>query len=66
MGKAQSKLPQAAMKRALKYFEAHEINDVLEIFQNLRVQEQKHSDGSGTKTHAGIDIATFGEYWPSS
>ena len=67
MGKVQSKLPPAAMKKALTYFEAHEIDDVMEIFQRLREDElrqrQQQADGRVKSTHAGIDIHTFGEYF---
>ena len=71
MGKAQSRLPQEAMEKALKYFEAHEINEVLEIFNRLqedRAQEnreagKKGSAGGSNRTEHGIDIDTFGEYF---
>ena len=65
MGKAQSKLPRTAMKKALEYFEAHEIDDVMEIFQRLREDEQRQQEAEGKvkSTHAGIDIDTFGEYF---
>ena len=65
MGKVQSKLPRSAMKKSLEYFEAHEIDDVMDIFQRLREDEQRQQEAEGkTKsTHAGIDIETFGEYF---
>jgi|TARA_B110000090_G_scaffold162868_1_gene179956 Ca2+-binding EF-hand superfamily protein len=65
MGKTQSKISTEAMKKARKYFEAHEINDVMEIFKNLQEDErllEGKSEGS-ISTHAGIDIETFGEYF---
>ena len=65
MGTAQSKLPRAAMRKSLQYFEAHEIDDVMEIFQRLREDEQRQqeAEGKARSTHAGIDIGTFGEYF---
>ena len=65
MGKVQSKLPRSAMKKSLEYFEAHEIDDVMDIFQRLREDEQRQQEAEGKmkSTHAGIDIETFGEYF---
>jgi len=62
MGKAQSTLPREAMQKARQYFEVHEINDVMEIFQNLRDDERLEGKCDGL-THAGIDMDTFGEYF---
>ena len=68
MGKAQSSMSREAMEKALKYFEAHEINEIIEIFNRLHDEkngansEGKTSSGE-PRTHAGIDIDTFGEYF---
>ena len=72
MGKAQSRLPQEAMEKALKYFEAHEVSEIIEIFNRLQADKNNNnadSNGEASKTgesgstHAGIDIETFGEYF---
>ena len=69
MGKAQSRLPQEAMEKALKYFEAHEVSEIIEIFNRLQADKNNNnadSNGETSKTgesgstHAGIDIDTFG------
>ena len=73
MGKAQSRLPQEAMEKALKYFEAHEVSEIIEIFNRLQADKTRNNNensssksGEGNdrnSTHAGIDIDTFGEYF---
>ena len=72
MGKAQSRLPQEAMEKALKYFEAHEVSEIIEIFNRLQADKNNNnadSNGATSKTgesgstHAGIDIDTFGDYF---
>jgi Ca2+-binding EF-hand superfamily protein len=63
MGKSQSTMSTDAMKKARKYFEAHEINDVMSIFQNLQADERLLEGKADGSTHAGIDIETFGEYF---
>jgi Ca2+-binding EF-hand superfamily protein len=73
MGKAQSRLPQEAMEKALKYFEAHEVSEIIEIFNRLQADKTRNNNensssksGEGSdrnSTHAGIDIDTFGEYF---
>jgi|TARA_B110000211_G_C13851355_1_gene452343 Ca2+-binding EF-hand superfamily protein len=62
MGNTHNKLPHGAMKKARKYFEAHEIKDVMSIFQNLK-DDDRLLEGKSDSTHAGIDIETFGEYF---
>ena len=73
MGKAQSRLPQEAMEKALKYFEAHEVSEIIEIFNRLQADKTRNNNensssksgegGDRNSTHAGIDIDTFGEYF---
>jgi len=62
MGNSQNKLPHDAMKKARKYFEEHEIKDVMEIFTRLK-DDDRLLEGKEESTHAGIDIDTFGEYF---
>jgi|EP00945_MAST-04E_sp_MAST-4E-sp1_P008885 Ca2+-binding EF-hand superfamily protein len=68
MGKAQSRMSREATEKALKYFEAHEINEIVDIFNRLQDEKNESENGGEGKsgelrTHAGIDIDTFGEYF---